>query len=758
MDAQEMLEMGKRCTEEEDPSCTAACPLCLDVRTLLKHVRDGNWNSAWQLFKKQGVFPELLACLCDAPCRAACVRAAADESVNLPLLERAICDYAVNKAPRKFAVPRKNQTVAIVGGGLTGLTAAVVLAGSGYTVELYEKESRPGGCLWDREADAVLPRDILQASLDEAVHTQNITLHCISEIHSLADCTGDAVLLATGSRDDAFRIAAMGTAFDNPDFWQRQAEKGVFCAVADYWDGRSSPAAAIAAGKQAAQRTDWYLKGMKAALTPDLDLGVIAPETPRCGTQLKPELGRMTRELAVRPADGVRYTPLEARTEARRCIDCHCLRCTSACELLKKYRSYPKKYLNDMYQSLNLVEKFSESICKRQIYSCNLCGQCKAVCPEAVDMGGAYREARRILYEKGSLPPVFHEFFLDDMRFSNSDAALTLQGRSGNAYLFFPGCRLGAFLPEAVEAVYKFLDERLQGQVALRLGCCGAPAWWAGRDDLYAEALASFQETWETLGRPEVILACPSCAKQLRESAPDIPVKMLWELFQAIGLPAEALELHSQKFSVFDPCSASGNPALQESVRTLLRNLGAVLVPMKETGGCCGYGGLIAYTDPALLERTVQRRIAQSDAEYVTYCVNCRDNFLRGGKKTRHLLELLFPETAQVPVPSLGEQRENRRRLAHRLQGLPEAGDSRLPVVAEPAVIEKLDRQYILLEQVYRAIQIGEQTGNLLRNEDSDSLIANYQEGAATIWAEYRRHGREYRLLNAYSHHMELVD
>jgi glutamate synthase (NADPH/NADH) small chain len=740
VDVDAILALGRRCFEEDSPACSAACPLNIDVRTFLKYIASGKWNSAYRLFKKEGVFPELLSRLCGAPCRDACVLGGICGGIELPLLERAVCDYATDKKPPVYAVSRKEAPVAVVGAGLAGLTAALQLAAAGYNVTVYEKQGRPGGRLWETD-EAVLPRDILEKELNTAAAARGVTLRCGEEILSLPDLPGGAVILATGSHGSAAATAGSSGEQDT-----HTIDNGVIIPARE--GGMDAPTA-IAEGKKAALLADRYLRGMS---------GRLIAESGRNVSALKPDLSGLEPKSAVRPSRGGAYSKEEARSEAGRCAGCRCLRCVKACELLSKGRSYPKRYINEVAQSLGPVEKLTELVSKRRIYSCNLCGLCGSVCPERVDMGEVYLSARRILYEKGKLPPAFHEFFLNDMLFSNSEASLTLPGERGSGYMFFPGCRLGAFLPDETEAAYRYLNAKLGGSVAITLGCCGAPAYWAGREDLRADAARLFRSRWEELGRPEVILACPSCEKQLREYAPDIPRTMLWNLMERLGLPEGAEDLSGRTFSVFDPCSASGDTALQSSVRALLRGAGAELEEMPEKGGCCGYGGLISYADPELLNAVARRRAERSGAEYAAYCVNCRDTFLRCGKSTSHILELLFPQKDQRPAPTLDGQRENRLALARRLRG--ESGETggAARVVADDALIKKLDGQYILLGQLERAIERAEETGSRFYDEERDTYTCMLREGSATYWAEYRREGELLRLLNAYSHHIAVID
>ena len=67
-------------------------------------------------------------------------------------------------------------------------------------------------------------------------------------------------------------------------------------------------------------------------------------------------------------------------------------------------------------------------------------------------------------------------------------------GTEESAWLYFPSCQLCATSPGEVLSSYRYLRERLSGGVGIMLGCCGAPACWAGRDDLFRETMAATPE------------------------------------------------------------------------------------------------------------------------------------------------------------------------------------------------------------------------------------------------------------------------
>jgi Fe-S oxidoreductase len=67
------------------------------------------------------------------------------------------------------------------------------------------------------------------------------------------------------------------------------------------------------------------------------------------------------------------------------------------------------------------------------------------------------------------------------------------------------------------------------------LRCCGAPAEWAGRTDLFEEVRAGFMADYQALGSPQVILACSSCYRIFKEYLPDVACISLLDLFDAHG-------------------------------------------------------------------------------------------------------------------------------------------------------------------------------------------------------------------------------
>ncbi|NTU49266.1 MAG: (Fe-S)-binding protein [Syntrophobacteraceae bacterium] len=137
------------------------------------------------------------------------------------------------------------------------------------------------------------------------------------------------------------------------------------------------------------------------------------------------------------------------------------------------------------------------------INSCSLCGLCREVCPEDLHMGLVCRAAREELVRKGKMPPSAHDFPIRDMEFSNSDQFGMVRhepGSSHSEFLFYPGCQLSASSPDQVMKVYAMLREKLSGGVGIALGCCGAPAEWSGRVDLFRKTGEAFLQHYVEMG------------------------------------------------------------------------------------------------------------------------------------------------------------------------------------------------------------------------------------------------------------------
>jgi hypothetical protein len=404
-----------------------------------------------------------------------------------------------------------------------------------------------------------------------------------------------------------------------------------------------------------------------------------------------------------------------------------------------------------------------------------LCGLCERVCPEDFAVQDLCLEARRSMVRRGKMPPSAHEFALQDMRFSLSERfrlARHAPGRSDNAHIFFPGCQLCASAPGQVRRVYEYLMEVLSGGVGLMLGCCGAPAFWAGREDEFRSVCDGFLEDWKALGQPELIAACSTCFRMFSEHLPQVPTVSLWQAMDATTLPPAVTASIGLRLAIHDPCTTRPYPAVQDAVRRIAKRLGLSAEELtlgRDKTECCGFGGLMQNANPDLSREVAARRARISPLDYLTYCAMCRDSLAAVGKRALHLLDIAFPDAAGPDPaarqrPGWSERQENRARLRASLvkEFWGERADAmqeyeRITLITAPEVAELLEKRRILVEDVQRVIYEAEKSGSVVVHPQTGRLKASHRPFRATIWVEYSPAPDGYVVHTAYSHRIEVM-
>jgi len=771
MERDELQKLEGQCIQENPPACAAACPIHLDARALAAEIARGDFAAAAKIIRKTVPFPGIVSRVCEHPCQAVCKRGEAGEPISVRALERACMDWAADSGDKITSLPRREKRIAVVGGGLSGLTAAFDLARKGYSAVVFEKDHRLGGSLWHLSEEEILP-GVIEADFRvlEKVGVEirlgvrvgkDLSLSAVREQF-------DAVYLATGcAPGDTFGLAV--------DEWKLVAvapitfatsEEGVFAGGGMRQDPlKHSHILSISEGRRAAISIDRYLQRVSLSAS-------------RVGegpfpTRLYTSTEGVEHLPAVAPAGGYGgYSSEEASREAARCIQCQCLECVKVCEYLDSFGSYPKKYIRQIYNNLAIV--MGQRNANKLINSCSVCGLCREVCPEDLHMGLVCKKARETLVEQGKMPPSVHEFPLRDMLFSNSEKCALAHHQpdfTTSRLLFFPGCQLSASAPEQVMKVYDVLREKLSGAVGLMLRCCGAPADWSGRAELFSETVQDFVGQWQEMGSPQLILACSTCYEIFKTHLPRASIISLWEVFDRLGLPETAAGAVPEVLAVHDACTTRHEKQIQESVRNILRRLGVRIEELPLSGErteCCGYGGLMFFANPELASSVIARRIAQSPADYVAYCAMCRDYLAHRGKRTLHLLDLIFgvavDEAAQRKGPGYSQRHENRARLKRdmlgRVWGQTAAGEAEtMELTISDELRDTLEQRQILVEDIRQVIEYAEQSGNKLVNRETGHFLTHHKPAAVTYWVEYTPASEgEFIIHNAYSHRMEIVE
>lgn len=205
-DYEEHIRNGRcTCTYNQPVPCVALCPAHVDIPGYIALVREGRYADAIRLIRKDNPFPTTCGFICEHPCEARCRRNMVDDAVNIRGLKRMAADYA-GKVPPPECAPSTGKTVAVIGGGPGGLSAAYYLQLMGHQVTVYEMLPELGGMLRYGIPNYRLPKDRLnediQAILDTGVEVkyalrigQDIT---VQELRA----SYDAVLITIGASTD----------------------------------------------------------------------------------------------------------------------------------------------------------------------------------------------------------------------------------------------------------------------------------------------------------------------------------------------------------------------------------------------------------------------------------------------------------------------------------------------------------------------------------------------------------------------------
>lgn len=721
-----------RCLNGEDAPCECACPFDFDIREFVAKIKRGSFGSAFNQYRDAVLFPEIASRICPAPCGAACAKALGGAPVALARLERSVAGFARGGDPAGYGVPPKRERVAVVGADLSGLACAFKLASKGYPVTVHERGGRLAPSL-----DGLIEREVLEAELQRRFDRlpceflMNAGIGDPGRFEADAVCM-PAVCVPAGSGPDG------GASFVRPE------SVGVY---------------AIASGIKAAADIEWFLRTGNRRTCGDGAPRAIAP---RAGAPLRLNPAKVA-AIKGAGAEGTQlFSKSEARDEAERCLRCDCSACLDQCLMLKRHGALPKDLAKEVGLSLNAFEETQGRAGMREIGSCNFCGLCEEICPVHENLGAFLLEARKRLFELGTLPPAHHEHWLRDMAFSNSDEAcvsiVPVPGKAST--MFFPGCRLGGSDPRYVAKTYERLLV-IDRSAALLLRCCGAPALWAGDERGFKAELDKVRTLWVDAGKPTMLLACPSCRRLFAERLPEMPLRSIYELLE----PEASAGAQFSSAAVFDPCASRDFPETQAAVRRSVRALGIELEELDSAGRaarCCGWGGHAHAANPALVEAQADEQASRSDLPYIVYCANCLDAFSSRGKDCRHALDLILGINQRGrPASSPSESRTNRRRLRRELAtayGLPSAQDAPAPRLSvEAAASRKMSECLILEEDIAAVIDAAERDRSYLKDAETGRRICHGAIGAHTYWVEYERiDGSAYRVFNAYSHRMSI--
>ncbi len=746
-----------RCTQEAAPRCRTACPLDMDVRAFLECLAAGRIRDARKLLERHLPLPGVMVAVCDHPCEHACLRRDLGGSLAVSALEK-FCMSAVSAQTRPLIRPPKAQKLAVLGAGLAGLVTAFDISRKGFAVTiLHEGQAEDALLSAFPQLDASVLSEELRAlekfhvgfvstTLDEALLTR------VTEEYAAVFVDASVCAFAPSRSDlDAATL-----------LWKDKVCCGGWTSVTPTGARFASASSQAGEGRRAGITLQRIMTGVSLVAAREGESRENRLHTPLDGIAPLPR---------VLPESGS-YTEEEARREADRCIRCSCMQCVKECPFMQKYKEFPRVYARKLYNNASVVR--GTRTANVIMNGCALCGQCEEICPEHFSMADLCLQARQDAVERDVMPASAHEFALEDMaQASGPESAFLLEdpdvaAKGGHAsFLFFPGCQLAASRGSQVLAMYRYLREKLPGGVTLYSSCCGIPAWWAGREALFAEHAEKLRQDWESCGRPEILAACSSCMTALKKAMPEAVITALWSRLDEL-MPEPFKSAAPEGMCVQDPCGARHDSEWQRAVRSLAVKAGIRVEEPKRTGAesaCCGYGGLVWNAQPDVADAMAKKRAEEFSLPVLTSCIMCHDRFA-SETESWHLFDIL-PQTAEqghpeASSPGLSARRAGRAALKEAaleefLGKKPEVRHDEEPVLLHipDDVREAMERRYILRQDVATAIAGMEKTGARFLNRENGHFVGSWRPRNVTFWVEYTADADGgFTLVKAWCHRM----
>jgi heterodisulfide reductase subunit A len=188
--------------------CTFNCPAGIQAHGYISLVRSGRYEDAYRLILEDSPLAGSLGRACYAPCERECTRGELEGPLAIRRIKRFVADAHFREHPDARPAPppeKKDQKIAIVGGGPAGLSAAYFLAKKGYGVTVFEKEREAGGMLMTAIPAFRLPKDVVRKDIEEIV-SLGVEIRTGAEIRSLGALREQgyrAVFLGLGTTQSA---------------------------------------------------------------------------------------------------------------------------------------------------------------------------------------------------------------------------------------------------------------------------------------------------------------------------------------------------------------------------------------------------------------------------------------------------------------------------------------------------------------------------------------------------------------------------
>lgn len=202
-------QKAEYCLNCKNPQCRTGCPLGNNIPAFIQKVKEDNLEEAYKILCETTAIPAICGRICphQKQCQGKCIRGIKSEPVSIGEIEAYVGDWALNNTNSLLNcckdIQEKNKKVAVIGGGPSGLTAAVFLRKNGYKVTIYEKQKDLGGILKRGIPEFRLPNEIVEKTIEQIL-ALGINVQCEKELGRNLELANlekeyDAIYLSIGA-------------------------------------------------------------------------------------------------------------------------------------------------------------------------------------------------------------------------------------------------------------------------------------------------------------------------------------------------------------------------------------------------------------------------------------------------------------------------------------------------------------------------------------------------------------------------------
>lgn len=199
-----LISEANRCLNCKKPLCKINCPISTDIPKIIELFKDEKYLEAGEKLFENNPLSIFCSILCphEKQCTGNCIKGFKETPVDFPKIENFLSKRYLASLPlekENFS----NSKVAVIGGGVAGITSAIILAKKGFDVTIFEAFPRIGGVLRYGIPEFRLPRTLInkfeEYLLNLGVKIKHNTL--IGPVHSISNLKNDGfkyIIITTG--------------------------------------------------------------------------------------------------------------------------------------------------------------------------------------------------------------------------------------------------------------------------------------------------------------------------------------------------------------------------------------------------------------------------------------------------------------------------------------------------------------------------------------------------------------------------------